>query len=67
MQQAPEDMPPDLVTSRLKVYNAEVQRLASMPVLVNDMLKGKGRVGGAKLWPIALSECWTASAAALCT
>ena len=23
-----------------------------MPVLVNDMLKAKGRVDGAKLWPI---------------
>jgi len=24
-----------------------------MPVLVNDMLKGEGRVDGAKLWEIA--------------
>ena len=24
-----------------------------MPVLVNDMLKGEGRVDGAKLWAIA--------------
>ena len=47
MQQAREQMPMNLVIDRLKGIKAEVQRLAGMPVLVNDKLKGKSS------WPIA--------------
>ncbi len=27
-----------------------------MPVFVNDMLKGEGKMNGAKLWPIACPD-----------
>ena len=53
LQQAPKEMPLNLVISRLQIHKAEVKGLTGMPVLVNDMLKGEGRVDGAKLWAIA--------------
>ncbi len=50
--QAPEKLPLDLNIGQFEVHETQVQRLAGMPVLVNDMLKGEGRMDGAKLCPV---------------
>jgi len=46
LQQTPEKLPLDFVVGCLEVHNTYVQRLTSMPVFVNDMLKGEGRMDG---------------------